>query len=308
MFMKRFPSTAALAAILLLAACGDDNLAAGSAAPATVAVTAAAATTSTLPLPTHIVSLSPSATETLFAIGAGDQVLAVDDQSNYPPEALQKPHDLSGFEPNVEAIAALKPDLVVMADDFNELIPQLEKVGLKVWSGPAAKSFDDVYSQIEQLGAITGHVADAAQLVLKMQTDIDAAVKAAPPAAAGKLYYHELSADFYSANSNTFIGQVYGLFGLKNIADTSEGDSDYPQLSAEFIISQSPDFIFLADTKCCAESPETVAARAGWGTIAAVATGNVVAMDDDTASRWGPRIVDYIKAVGNSLAKAPVGG
>ena len=198
------------------------------------------------PPPQRIVSLSPTATEMLFAIGAGDQVLAVDDQSNYPPEALEKPHDLSGLEPNVEAIAALKPDLVVIADDFTGLTQQLEAVGLTVWSGPAATSFDNVYEQIEQLGAVTGHVADAAALVAKMQTDIAAEVAAAPQPPKPLTYYHELDNTYYSVTENTFIGQVYAMFGLRSIADFQEVDSDYPQLSAEAIISADPDFIFLA--------------------------------------------------------------
>jgi iron complex transport system substrate-binding protein len=196
-FMKWTPFPVALAAVVLLAACGDDDNAASDASQAPLQTVTAtqpsqAPTISTLPPPSKIVSLSPTATEMLFAIGAGDQVLAIDDQSNYPPEALEKPHDLSSFEPNVEAVAALEPDLVVIADDFTGITPQLEGLGLTVWSGPAAMTFDAVYDQIEQLGAITGHVDEAAALVLKMQTDIDAEVKAAPQPATPLTYYHEL--------------------------------------------------------------------------------------------------------------------
>ncbi len=310
--MKRMTLSAALAAVILIAACGDDNQAAGDTTPATggaapITQAAGGPTTSTLPPASRIVSLSPTATEMLFAIGAGDNVLAVDDQSNYPPEALDKPHDLSGFEPNVEAIAALDPDLVVIADDFTGLTQQLEAVGLAVWSGPAATSFDNVYEQIEQLGAITGHVADAAALVAKMQTDIDAEVKAAPQPPEPLTYYHELDNTYYSVTENTFIGQVYSLFGLRSIADFQEVDSDYPQLSAEAIISADPDFIFLADGGF-GESPETVAARPGWASLKAVTNGNVVVVDGDIASRWGPRIVDYIAAVSETMNKAAVAG
>ena len=313
--MRRTPFPVVVAAAtLLLAACGSDS-AASNDAPTTTAAPAAttpatapvveAPTTSTVPPLSRIVSLSPTATEMLFAIGAGDQVLAVDDQSNFPPEALQKPHDLSGFEPNVEAIAALKPDLVVIADDFTGLTKQLEGLGLTVWSGPAATSFDNVYDQIEQLGAITGHVADAAEVVLKMKTDIDAAVKSAPQAPQPMTYYHELDNTYFSVTENTFIGQVYALFGLHSIADQQEVSSDYPQLSAEAVISSDPDFIFLADG-AFGESPETVAARPGWDKLKAVANGNVIVVDGDISSRWGPRIVDYIKAVSADVAKAVV--
>ena len=310
--MKRMTFSAALAAVILIAACGDDNQASGDTTPVTggaapVTQPVGGPTTSTLPPANRIVSLSPTATEMLFAIGAGDKVLAVDDQSNYPPEALDKPHDLSGLEPNVEAIAALEPDLVVIGDDFTGLTPQLEAVGLSVWSGPAATSFDNVYEQIEQLGAITGHVADAAALVAKMQTDIDAEIKSAPQPSEPLTYYHELDNTYYSVTENTFIGQVYSLFGLRSIADFQEVDSDYPQLSAEAIISADPDFIFLADGGF-GESPETVAARPGWASLKAVTNGNVVVVDGDIASRWGPRIVDYIAAVSETMNKAAVAG
>ena len=241
----------------------------------------------------------------LFAIGAADQIIAVDDQSNFPAEALDKPHELSGFEPNIEAIAALKPDLVVMADDGVDLTGQLGKLGIPVWSGPAPATFDDVYAQIEQLGAATGHIGEAAELVGQMQTDIEAAIAAAPVLAEPASFYHELDPTLYSVTSNTFIGQVYGLFGLVNLADGVEEGNDYPQLNAEFIIQANPDLIFLADSKCCGESPETVAARDGWGATNAVINGNVIAVDDDIASRWGPRLVEFIKAVSTALSKVP---
>ena len=252
-------------------------------------------------VPVAIVSLAPTHTETLFAIGAGAQVIAVDDQSNYPAEALDKPHDLSGFEPNVEAIAALNPDLVVIADDTKDLTGQLGKLGIAVWVGPAPTSFDDVYTQLEQLGVSTGHVAEAAEVVAQMQTDIAAAVAAAPKLAEPASFYHELDNTLFSVTSNTFIGQVYDLFGLTNIADGAVPGNDYPQLNAEYVISANPNLIFLADSKCCQQTPETVAARPGWNTIEAVQHGGVVAMDDDLASRWGPRLVDYLKAVATAV-------
>lgn len=304
--MKRTTLVAALATVMLLAACGDTKVA-GNTSPATTAapttVAAAATTTSTLPELSRIVSLSPTATEMLFAIGAGGQVLAIDDQSNYPPEALKKPHDLSGFQPNVEAIAALKPDEVVIGDDSSGLSKQLDALGLKTWVGAAATSFDSVYQQIEQLGAMTGHVAEAAALVLKMQTEIAATIKDVPKPAKPLTYYHELDNTYYSVTGNTFIGQVYALFGLQSIADTQEVSSDYPQLSAEAIISANPDFIFLADGGF-GESPASVAARPGWGSLKAVTNGNVIVVDADISSRWGPRIVDYVKAIAAAIAKA----
>jgi iron complex transport system substrate-binding protein len=129
-----------------------------------------------------------------------------------------------------------------------------------------------------------------------------AAVASVPKLAKPPRYYHELDPTYFSVTSNTFIGEVYGLFGLRNIADTTEGTTDYPQLSEEFIISQSPDLIFLADSKCCGESRDSVAQRPGWAATSAVSTGSVFIIDDDVASRWGPRVVDYVELVADAMA------
>lgn len=257
-------------------------------------------------VPERIVSLSPTHTEILFAIGAGDQLVAVDDFSNFPAEALELPNELSGFEPNIEAIAGFEPDLVVLSGDG--AVAQLDELGIATWVGPAASSFDDTYTQIEQLGAATGHVGDAAELVSSMQTRIDELVANAPETETPLTYFHELSPDLFSTTSDTFIGQQYELLGLVNIAGSS-ADTDgnqFPQLNAETIIAANPDLIFLADTKCCEETADTVAARDGWDAIAAVQNGNVIEMDDDIASRWGPRIVDYMEAIAAAVDQAAV--
>ena len=299
--MRRLVPRAALLAVMLLAACGSDSPSSAntsaSTSTAAVAVTdAPTPTTAAGPIPQKIVSISPTATETLYAIGAGDQVLAVDDQSNYPPEVLQKPHDLSGYQPNVEAIAALKPDLVLIGDDSSGISKQLDALGLRTWVGQAAKTFDEAYDQINQLGAITGHADAAGQLVTKMKADIAAAVQSAPKPAAPLTYYHELDNTYYSITENTFIGQVYALFDLRSVADYQEVSSDYPQLSAEAIISANPDVIFLADGNF-GESAQTVAARPGWSVLKAVKNGDIVIVDPDTSSRWGPRIVDFVESI-----------
>lgn len=324
--MFRLTRALALSSVLALgvAGCGTDDTGGAATAATTTAVsastTAAASTTEAVaaettmapaptdpPLteaidpPSKIVSMYPTATEMLFAIGAGDQVIAVDDQSNFPAEAAAKQTDLSGYTPNVEAIASYEPDLVLIDGTSPDLQGQLEALDIAVWVGPAALTFDDIYTQIEQLGAATGHLADATALVAQMTSDIAAAIASVPELAEPPSYYHELDPSLYSATSNTFIGNVYGLFGLRNIADTVEGDTDYPQLSAEFVISQSPDLIFLADTKCCGETVESVTAREGWSSVSAVVTGSIVAVDDDIASRWGPRVVDYIKVVAEAV-------
>jgi iron complex transport system substrate-binding protein len=307
---------AALAAVLLalaLVSCGgddDDIAAAPSTSSAATETTAAPAFPVTVEAdngpvtlaeePDAVVSLSATATESLFAIGAGDQVIAVDDQSNYPAEAPVT--DLSGFQPNVEAIAGYEPDLVVAAYDPGGLVDGLEKLDIPVLLQDAAPDLEAAYEQIETLGAATGNVDGATEVVESMRSEIEQLVSSAT-GAAGATVYHELGPDFFTATSDTFIGSVYELLGLENIADEAgdEASGGYPQLTAEFIVDANPDLIVLADTKCCEQTAATVAKRPGWKQIDAVAAGHVVEADDDIASRWGPRTVDFVELIVGSL-------
>lgn len=263
-----------------------------------VSVTSGSVETTVEARPEAIVSLSPTATEMLFALGAGDQVVAVDELSNFPADAPVT--DLSGFEPNVEAIAEYEPDLVVLSDDRNDVISALQAVDVPALVLPAAAVLDDTYAQIETLGTVTGNVDGADDLVGQMQSDIEDLVAQVPERDEPPTYYHELDDTLYSITSSTFIGEIYSLAGLENVADAAdpEGESfGYPQLSAEFLIDADPDLIFLADTKCCGQSIETVSQRPGFDQLTAVQQGNVIELDDDIASRWGPRVVDFLAAV-----------
>jgi iron complex transport system substrate-binding protein len=252
--------------------------------------------------PERIVSLSPTATEDLFAIGAGEQVIAVDDQSNFPPEAPTT--ELSGFEPNVEAIAGFEPDLVVFATDPGDLGSSLEGLGITALQLDAAPTLEVAYEQIEQLGLATGHADEARALVDDMRSEIEGLVNAADPAP-GTSFYYELDDTLYSVTSETFIGQLFEMLGLENIADeVGTGSGGYPQLSAEYILASDPDLIFLADTKCCGQSLETVSRRPGWHELSAVTGGDVVPLNDDVASRWGPRIVDLLGRIAKAADSA----
>jgi iron complex transport system substrate-binding protein len=251
-------------------------------------------------VPHRIVSLSPTATESLFAIGAGKQVVAVDDQSDFPKRAPRT--SLSGYTPNVEAIAGYRPDLVVLSGDANDVVAGLKKLGIRVLLQPAAKVLPDAYAQITQLGALTGHKRNAAALVARMRKAIAQVVKSVPKRRLS--VYHELDPTYYSATSRTFIGRIYKLFGLRNIADAADSaGTGYPQLSGEYIVSANPSLIVLADTRCCGQSAATVASRPGWSGIAAVRDRRVVSVDDSVASRWGPRVVDFVRAVGKVLRR-----
>lgn len=251
--------------------------------------------------PVRVVSLSPTATESLFAIGAGEQVIAVDDQSTHPAEAPRT--DLSGFQPNVEAIAGFRPDLVVAAFDPGGLVRGLGKLDVPVLLQPAAVDLDEAYRQIEALGTATGHAKEAAALAESMRSGIDELAESMPAETRGLSVYHEVSPDHFSVTSKTFIGSVYELLGFRNVADEAGGAApDFPQLSAEYILSADPDLIVLADTTCCGQTAEKVADRPGWDTLRAVEEGNVILVDDDIAARWGPRTVDFVEAVVQATA------
>lgn len=257
-------------------------------------------------MPTAIVSLSPSATENLFAIGAGDQVVAVDDQSNFPEEAPVT--DLSGFTPNLESILSYEPDLVVITYDPGDLIAGLEAVGVPALLLPPANSIDDAFVEIETLGVATGHVGEAAEVVLAMQTDIDEVVAEVGDQLSGVTFYHEVDNTLYSVSSSSYIGELYNRLGLVNIADEADPDGfGYPQLSPEYIVSEDPDVILLADATY-GESIETLRDRPGWAEMTAVESGAVVEVDPDLASRWTPRSIEFLREVAEALALlVPVG-
>lgn len=250
--------------------------------------------------PKRIVSLSATATETLFAIGAGSQVVAVDKYSNYPSQVPKG--DIDALATSPEAVAAKQPDLVVLSNDRKGLGKGLTALKIPVLVEEAPTTLDRMYAEIAELGQATGH-SDGATTVAGQIKDGLAKV-AATTKAQGVSYYYELDPTYYSQTSRTFLGQVLGTIGLVNIADKAQATSDYPQLSAEFVVKADPDLVLLADTKCCAQNESTVATRAGWATMKAVRLKQVVALDDDIASRWGPRIVELLQQVAAAASKA----
>ncbi|MFN5651154.1 MAG: ABC transporter substrate-binding protein [Actinomycetes bacterium] len=293
--MKKTPITRriailAAASLSFLAACGGSD---------TSSDTTAAASSESV----RIVSLSPTATEMLYAIGAGDLVVAVDSLSTFPAETADKVTEISAFEPNAEAILGYEPDLVLISNDMNKISEQLTSAdpGITVWTGAAAATLDDVYRQIGELGAATGREDAAAALVADMQSKIEAAT-AGVTAPEGASYFYELDNTLYSVTSNTFVGSLLKATGIANVADGVEEGNDYPQMNAEAIIKANPSIIFLADTKCCGQNAVEVAKRPGWSGIDAVKNGNVVELDDDVASRWGPRVVDLVTQMAQAIA------
>jgi iron complex transport system substrate-binding protein len=321
--MRSTPSRLVVAAILsmslIAAACGSDD---GTATESVPTTTPAPAPVSPQPdpgfpvtldvygtpftidaRPERIVSLSPSATEGLFAIGAGPQVIAADEFSNFPAEVPTT--TLSGFTPNVEAIVAYDPDLVVVSFDPGDLVASLGATGIPVLVLDAAVDLDDVMRQLEILGAVTGNLDAAYEVVVDLEARIATAVAAAPELDAPLTFFHLLDETLFTVTSTTFIGSVYGLFGLENVADPADADGTafgYPQLSAEFLVAADPDLVFLSsgDAASFAQLPVL-------GQLRAVDEGGVIELLPDVSSRWGPRVVDFIEQIAAAVADLAAG-
>ncbi|KRF04072.1 ABC transporter substrate-binding protein [Nocardioides sp. Soil777] len=309
--IRKLPVALALATSLTIAGCGDGNTSPSgdvsppvSSADFPVTVDAVNGEVVLEKQPERIVSLSPSATEILFAIGAGDQVVAADDYSTYPAQAPTT--KLSAYDPNVEAIAGYAPDLVVIANDTNGIVGALAKLDIPTIVSPAPATIDEGYDGVAALGLATGHVDETATVVADMRAAVDDALDAAPQE--GLRVYHELDETFYAASSNSFIGSVYDALGATNIADPADKPkSGYPQVTEEAIIAADPELIVITDQ--VSYTADDVASRPGWEDVSAVKNGNIVTVDADISSRWGPRLPQLVESIADALAsvKTPVG-
>jgi iron complex transport system substrate-binding protein len=303
MFKARFRTLAiAIAAIVFASVLTNPAQAATTKYPLTVKF---GGYVTTIPKkPTKIVSLSPSATEIFYAVGAGSQILAVDSLSNFPGNAPVS--QISAFEPNVEAILAKKPDLVLLSVDSikaPQIRDALMKFDIPVLMEKAPATLKDVYAENTLLARVTDRQAGAVKLNASMARSIKNIVAKAKKSAKIRIY-HELDDTYYSVTSNTFIGKVYKDFGAINIADAAAGadSSGYPQLSAEYLVKSDPQVIFLADAQY-GVTADSVSKRAGWSQISAVKNSKIVELPADIPSRWGPRLVNFYRLIGNSLAK-----
>jgi len=239
--------------------------------------------------PKRIISLSPSITEILFEIGSGNQVIAVDNLSNYPNEAPIT--DISAYDPNVEAISLLNPDLVILSYNIKNLKAALKKIGIETIYLPAPLNFEDILDQIDYLGLQTGNEDKAKKLISKMKNRMKTLQKLRENEKATKIY-HEIDPNYYSPSKFSFIGDIYQKLNYKNVADKADiSKLGYPKLSPELIISENPDLIVLPgkDNKYV----EKVKLRPGWNYIEAVKKNNFLLTNNDIASRWGPRILNF---------------
>jgi iron complex transport system substrate-binding protein len=299
------------AAALLLVACSDDDTpdeADVSSTPAVQGTTGAGFPTTITDssntkvtiaeAPKRIVSLSPAATEILFAIGAGDQVAGTDSFSDYP-DAATKTAKLDYSKPDPEVALALDPDLVIMTTRQQEQAQQFRDLHMNVLYIEEAETVDGVYDTIEMFGDISGHTKDAQALVADMRQRIGAVTSKLATVSEGPRVFYEVTNDLYTASPDTFIGSMLTMLKAKNIAEGAT--TQFPQLTAEAVIDANPQVVLLADAKFTNENADTVSARPGWADIAAVKDRRIYAIDDDIASRPGPRIVDAIEAIAKAL-------
>lgn len=250
--------------------------------------------------PNRIAALSSVHVEMLFAIGAGPQVVAGDLFTNYPPEAAGLVQ-LDSFNLSIESVIELDPDLVVLSFDPGEAVAGLTAVGIPTLLLGTAADLRGTYEQLRVLGAASGHREAAEAVVDEMVVGIAEVVATVGSAGDGLTFYHETDPfDYYTPSSQSFIGRLYSLLGMQNIADAApdEFGSGFPQLSPEFILEADPQLVFLASF---GEDATTLANRAGWDTLTAVRQGAVYELDPDVASRWGPRVVELLGAIGRAV-------
>lgn len=249
--------------------------------------------------PQSIVALSPASAEILFAVGAGKQISAVSDFTDYPAEATELPK-VGGFDGktlSMEKILSFKPDLVYLTDGMhNFLIEGLEANKIAYYVSTAS-SIKNLEQEIQQIGELTGHTAEAKKVIAEMNQKISSFRDTS--AATPSVYYEVWNAPYMSAGSTSFINDVISAAGGKNLfSDLSEA---YPMVSEETIIARQPEIILIPVASGI--STETVGSRAGWKNIPAVKNNRVYIIDDNLFTRPGPRIADAVQTLSELISK-----
>jgi iron complex transport system substrate-binding protein len=254
--------------------------------------------------PRRIVSLAPSVTEILFAVGAGPQVVGDTKFCNYPSEAKALPK-IGGYTAktiSVEAVVDLTPDLVIAGTASQKpVVEALEKLNIPVLV-LAPDSFEAVYRGIMQIGAVTNHPQEAEAVVAQMRQRVDAVmVKVASVPADRRLsvFWEVFDEPLTTAGPNTFVGQMIRLAGATNIF--GDAREDYPQVSAELVVERNPDVILGPTSQSAKLTPDLVAQRPGWANMTALRNGRIYLLDSDMSTRAGPRLIDALEALAKAL-------
>lgn len=253
----------------------------------------------------RVVSLAPSNTELLFAVGAGKQVVGRDDISDFPTEAKNLP-SLGGFEKyNLEQLLALKPDLVLLAEINNvELVKQMEDLGLNVYYLSNPKTIEDMYSNLSLVASLTGHEKDSGSLIDSLKLRVAAVDEKMKAVASKPVVFYELDstdpAKPYTIGPNTFVDLLIMRAGGQNLTTAAGIQDSYPQVSVEQVVTTNPDLIILGDSMW-GVSVESVGLRPGWEKLKAVSGQQVFPFDDNLVSRPGPRLVDGLETLAKLL-------
>jgi len=237
--------------------------------------------------PAKVVTLVPSETEAIYAIGSGGQVVGVDEWSNYPEEAASKPK-VGDMTTNIEAVAALEPDLVLASSSLNtEAITKLRELNIKVFATDPL-TYDAVIAKIENLGHIMNKQSEAAVIAEHMRS-VKQQVSEAVKGAEKKNVYLEFSPG-WTVGSGTFLDELLTLAGGSNIAAASPG---WYEVSAEDVVTKNPELIIYPALK---EDPNPIVvgieSRPGWDVIDAVKNKQMHAVTEDPLVRVGPRLAD----------------
>ncbi|MCR4790421.1 MAG: cobalamin-binding protein [Treponemataceae bacterium] len=244
--------------------------------------------------PKRIVSLTPSGTEILFAIGCGDRIVARTDFCNFPEETKSIP-SVGGFDGkslSIESLLSHDPDFVYMTSGMHDhLIPLLKQFKIKYYLS-SAKTVDDILVEINEIGKITGNSRQAYHLV-KVLKDQLAELTGTKNASGQKVYCEFFYSPYISCGSESYINDILKICGAENIF--SDIKSNYPQVSEEMILSRNPDLIIVPDYS--QEDLEAIYKRKAWNNISAVKNKRVYAVSGDIFSRPGPRFLDAIKLV-----------
>jgi len=315
----------AVLSILALSACGGQEVVPTSAAapiPTSEPEATAAPTEAPVPTPVpivlvdglgrevtlagpakRIVSLAPSNTEILFALGAEDLVVGREDTADYPVGALDIPSIGSLFgDINTEVIVALEPDLALAAGIITpEQVQAIEAIGVPVFSLGDPMGFDALYENLRIVGLLTGREAEAARLIEDLRARVDAVLATVTDADPVKVYYEVDGTDPsspWTTGSGTFQDVLIGLAAGTNVVSDIQG---WGQINVEELVSRDPDIIIFGEGPWVPTTPESLSARAGWSGIAAVVNGSVHGIDTNWVDRPGPRLVDAFETIARLL-------
>lgn len=281
---------------LALAACGDDDddSTAETESPASFPLTLESSDGETLTLeepPQRIMTLSAHATQIVCGIGAGDDLVAVEQYANCPEGSDEKPA-LDAYQPNLEAMVGYEPDLVFISQDVDGIVGALRRTGTAVLYLDLPLSIDGIYDEIEMFGRITGREGEAADVITDMRDRIGAIEEELADLDQGPRIFHELDPLLYTAAPDSFIGELYTLLKAENIAEGAV--EAYPQLSAEVVVERDPEVIILADEDS-GVTAESVASRPGWNDITAIREGRICVIDPNQISQPAPSVIDALE-------------